>query len=139
MFDELNEWKGTIMIYWIGNFIYIYKSVLFFFDDTCITICSMIDKFDDALLWRSSQDDDRIRTSYMFEILQQLRRKEIENTKVKIQFCESRHKEEQYFIVYIYHIFNIFGFVWYISIYDICSERRSINYFTPKYNNIILK
>ena len=38
----------------------------------------------------------------MFEILQQLRRKEIENTKVKIQFCESRHKEEQYFIVYIY-------------------------------------
>ena len=49
---------------------------------------------------------------HMFEILQQLRRrKEIENTKVKIQFCESRHKEEQYFIVYIYHIFNIFGFV----------------------------
>ena len=79
---------------------------------------------------------------HMFEILQQLRRKEkkIENTKVKIQFCESRHKEEQYFIVYIYITYLIFLVLFdiYLYIYDICSERRRINYFTPKYN-IILK
>ena len=77
----------------------------------------------------------------MFEILQQLRRKEkIENTKVKIQFCESRHKEEQYFIVNIYITYLIFLVLFdiYLYIYDICSERRRINYFTPKYN-IILK
>ena len=41
----------------------------------------------------------------------------IENTKVKIQFCESRHKEEQYFIVYIYITYLIFLVLFDIYLY----------------------
>ena len=61
----------------------------------------------------------------MFEILQQLRRKEkIENTKVKIQFCESRHKEEQYFIVYIYITYLIFLVLFDIYLYMIFAVKE---------------
>ena len=63
----------------------------------------------------------------MFEILQQLRRKEIENTKVKIQFCESRHKEEQYFIVYIYITYLIFLVLFDIYLYMIFAVKEEVS------------